>query len=61
MSMVTIEIWCPSCGEVNEIQLEQASWGAMVQDCWVCCRPIEIDLFPPPKLTGSYHGEAPRC
>ena len=42
--MEFVQIRCPSCGEVNEIQLEPASWGVMVQDCWVCCRPFELNV-----------------
>jgi hypothetical protein len=43
-ALISIEIRCPTCGEVNDIQLERASWGTMVQDCWVCCRPFELDV-----------------
>ena len=42
--MESVEIRCPSCGEVNAIQLEWGSWGVMVEDCWVCCRPYELDV-----------------
>lgn len=36
---------CPWCGELNWIELEPADAGQTVlQDCAVCCRPIEIDL-----------------
>ncbi len=42
--METIEIPCPYCGEVNAVQLEWGVFGTMVQDCWVCCRPIELNV-----------------
>jgi len=35
----TIEVQCPYCGERVEITIEPDVWGAMVQDCEVCCNP----------------------
>lgn len=36
---------CPWCGEPNWVELEPDDAGqTVVQDCAVCCRPIEIDL-----------------
>ena len=36
---------CPWCGETNWVELEPDDAGQTVlQDCAVCCRPIEIDL-----------------
>ncbi len=39
---------CPWCGEPNWVELEPDDAGQTVlQDCAVCCRPIEIDLPDP--------------
>lgn len=35
-------IQCPYCGEVFEVACDHSSQGLMVQDCDVCCRPIEM-------------------
>jgi hypothetical protein len=45
MSTETVRIQCPYCGESVEItvdgSLEQQSY---VEDCSVCCRPIELSV-----------------
>lgn len=39
------EFHCPWCGEPNGIELEPGDAGQiLVQDCAVCCRPIELTL-----------------
>ena len=38
----TIEVQCPYYGERVEITIEPDVWGAMVQDCEVCCNPWRI-------------------
>tara|TARA_Y100001935_G_C17311136_1_gene516370 strand:- start:5832 stop:6143 length:312 start_codon:yes stop_codon:yes gene_type:complete len=36
---------CPYCGEKIEIQLDvSAGSQAYIEDCQVCCRPIELKL-----------------
>lgn len=36
---------CPHCGETNWIEMEPGDLGqALIQDCAVCCRAIEIQL-----------------
>ncbi|MGK7297358.1 MAG: CPXCG motif-containing cysteine-rich protein [Candidatus Wenzhouxiangella sp. M2_3B_020] len=36
---------CPWCGEANHVDAEPGDAGQwVVQDCAVCCRPIEIRL-----------------
>ncbi len=36
---------CPWCGEANWVELEPGDLGQVViQDCAVCCRPIELRL-----------------
>jgi hypothetical protein len=40
-------LWCPYCGEANEVLVEPAAGTqSYVEDCQVCCRPIEIRLMP---------------
>ena len=35
-------VTCPFCGEEIEIHLESDVTGTLIQDCEVCCNPIEI-------------------
>lgn len=44
MSGDELQVFCPYCGEVNEVQVEFPFRGDMVQDCWVCCRPIHLSV-----------------
>jgi hypothetical protein len=39
------EVECPYCGEVISLMLD-ASAGSQryIEDCHVCCRPINVDL-----------------
>jgi hypothetical protein len=38
-------ITCPYCAETIELQLDlSAGDQAYVEDCQVCCRPIELEL-----------------
>jgi hypothetical protein len=39
-----IEIQCPFCGEVLELHVEEDLRGRLVQDCEVCCNPIQLDV-----------------
>jgi sarcosine oxidase delta subunit len=34
-----VELVCPYCGEAQEVALDPAGEGEMVQDCEVCCNP----------------------
>jgi hypothetical protein len=39
-------VWCPYCGEANEVSLDPGS-GAVQQydeDCQVCCRPWRVTV-----------------
>jgi len=38
------EIFCPYCGEINfiEIDLTSGNSQSFIQDCEVCCRPIDV-------------------
>lgn len=37
---------CPACFEWVELDIDHADIGSMVQDCDVCCRPMEITVHP---------------
>jgi len=38
---------CPYCGETNEIDIELLDEKqSFIEDCTVCCRPIQIVVFP---------------
>jgi hypothetical protein len=39
-----VEIYCPYCGEVLELLVEEDLRGQLVQDCEVCCNPIQLDI-----------------
>lgn len=40
------EVWCPYCGEPNEIVLDPGGGGAQeyVEDCQVCCQPWRVHV-----------------
>ena len=35
-------VTCPYCGEHVEVYVEPDVRGTFVQDCEVCCKPIEV-------------------
>jgi len=41
-----VEISCPYCGEINiiEIDITEGLSQTFVQDCEVCCRPIQLNI-----------------
>jgi hypothetical protein len=39
-----VEIQCPYCGERLELLVEEDLRGRLVQDCEVCCNPIQLDV-----------------
>jgi len=39
-----VEIQCPYCGEVLELQVEEDLRGKLIQDCEVCCNPIQLEI-----------------
>jgi hypothetical protein len=58
MSLELLEVQCPYCGETNEVEVEIGGKGmeSFIQDCTVCCRPIQFTLSPGidgPELTAS--------
>jgi len=53
MLLDSYEFSCPWCGEPNQVALEPEEAGQrVIQDCVVCCAPIEISL-------PLFAGEAP--
>ena len=38
---MSLEVPCPYCGEPTEITVDEAG-GRSVEDCVVCCRPIDV-------------------
>ena len=36
-----VEISCPYCGEPTVVSLDEGG-GRSVEDCTVCCRPIDV-------------------
>lgn len=39
-----VRVNCPYCGEVIELLVDtSAGSAAYVEDCQVCCRPIEVE------------------
>ena len=39
-----LEVACPHCGELVELDLAPDTLGKLIQDCDVCCRPCEITV-----------------
>ena len=39
-------VWCPYCGEPNEIALDVGSGAhqSYVEDCQVCCQPWQVTV-----------------
>ncbi len=35
---------CPTCFEWVELYIDEDDRGKMIQDCDVCCRPMEIHV-----------------
>ena len=38
------ELHCPYCGELLELEIEEDLLGRLIQDCEVCCNPIQLDI-----------------
>jgi hypothetical protein len=36
---------CPYCGEPGTIYFEPVVQGTLVQDCEVCCRPWQVEVW----------------
>lgn len=40
-----VDVECPYCGETFEVRVDPSEEGQqMVQDCQVCCKPIELSV-----------------
>lgn len=39
-----VEIQCAYCGEILEISIEPDVHGTLVQDCEVCCNPLQVKI-----------------
>ena len=43
--LVEIEITCPHCGEVFPLQIDTSqAEQTLIEDCTVCCRPIDLTI-----------------
>lgn len=39
------QVQCPYCGELIELQIDSSAGDqAYIEDCSVCCRPIDVRL-----------------
>jgi hypothetical protein len=47
--IVETSITCPHCGEAFPLQIDTSlSEQSMIEDCTVCCRPIQLRVFAEP-------------
>ncbi|MCB0327750.1 MAG: CPXCG motif-containing cysteine-rich protein [Bdellovibrionales bacterium] len=45
MNLLTQIVSCPYCNEPIELELDPSiAHQRYIEDCWVCCRPIEVEL-----------------
>ena len=45
MELTESTIYCPYCGEPNQVLLDPGEAGfSYIEDCQVCCRPIVFTL-----------------
>ena len=53
-------IWCPYCGEPNEVSLDPGSGSVQdyVEDCQVCCQPWRVTVRYRGDGTAEVHAEA---
>lgn len=39
----TVQVQCPYCGEIMELQIERAEGDQeLIEDCPVCCKPVTV-------------------
>jgi len=39
----TVQVQCPYCGEIMELQIERAEEEQeLIEDCPVCCKPVTV-------------------
>lgn len=43
---MTVEVTCPFCGETGALLIDVSAGRRQqyVEDCWVCCRPMQVDV-----------------
>lgn len=41
----SVEVACPYCYETVELWVDPGTEGSFVQDCDVCCRPWQVDVY----------------
>ena len=57
---VTATVWCPYCGEPNEVAVDPGGGSAQeyVEDCAVCCQPWRVTVAYGPDGSASVTAEA---
>jgi hypothetical protein len=57
--VVETEITCPHCGEVFPLQIDTSqSEQTLIEDCTVCCRPINLTFHCEPGVVVDLVSEA---
>jgi hypothetical protein len=47
MSLESVTVSCPYCGEPTEVDIEVLEEAqSFIEDCTVCCRPIQLEATP---------------
>jgi len=45
MSLETLSVQCPYCGETVEVDIEVLEEAqSFIEDCSVCCRPMQLEV-----------------
>ncbi len=43
--LIEAEVMCPHCGETYRTMIDTSQGGySTIEDCPVCCRPIQLDV-----------------
>ena len=57
--LVETEITCPHCGEVFPLQIDTSQREqSFIEDCTVCCRPINLTIRCEPGAVVEIAGQA---
>lgn len=52
--IVETQVTCPHCGEVFPLQIDTSeAEQSLIEDCTVCCRPINLSLHCEPGVVVS--------
>ncbi len=47
MSLEPLDVQCPYCGEIIQIEIDPSvEEQDYIEDCSVCCRPIQFNIGP---------------